>query len=868
MQAAPSSSSFETTGSDESGDRPPKAPISIVRWLSTLAIFLLAASAIFRVLFLYSNPRTSHKLSEAKTPLWHARDKLSLIVLDGVPRNVLGDADHYPTVGQLIRDGYLLGRHRTPEGFTTTAPIVLSMGTGASTDAQQFLNNFSSPAFPGDSIFRVLKRHGLSTAVFGEKIWADLFGDHIDEAVVHADAGMADLYSHDRETYLAARGNSGNADFAVIHFVGADHAGHRLDSSDPEYRAVSRVLDGYIAGLIAQSPDRHFLITADHGMSRDRTHVRPEPMVVEPPFLCAGSRCPRDSAPNFSTLALAPFITGFFGLAPPASATALPPRDLLAMSPEKEAIYTKSFVHEVIERRPNAAPITALPSSWEDLSALNQSSLRESRRAPLHMHATAVAMLFAGLVGIVLYRLHPRRGWLILPLVLGSWLVGDRLGAFALMASALLLIVVERKEIRRPDLHILDIAAAGAAVILVSAPLALVDERLTLSALPRFAPVFAVCGVLLLGLFAILFRRALLWPVGALGILWSMFFLAHRWPQGAAVFAVTILSIGGIGWLIHTARRSAPRPIPRRLFIGAAVAVIAWVPFYLHGGAPSKLHGLGSGLHIVPESAQLRGSAAALFACFLLWLYTRRRGLEMHVYSALAIAAPLLAFARNGFASEMGALFVYVLMLILATSREARITAALAALFLVSSSAQAIAAVMMAWGFALLGPSLRSAGGAGAERLAAVLLTSCLYILGMTFHAGRVETVLSNPDLVAASPLWLSITIGLVYVKVSLAVILLLANWTVAECLEGLLLRFAWLSVVPLVFLYQRGYPAGAVSITPVILLFTAVVLTSRLILSIPAPLRPSSLLNKPAPPIEASPKLPFLQDFLSIRRD
>ncbi|MCK6591788.1 MAG: hypothetical protein L6Q76_29905, partial [Polyangiaceae bacterium] len=79
---------------------------------------------------------------------------------------------------------------------------------------------------------------------------------------------------------------------------------------------------------------------------------------------------------------------------------------------------------------------------------------------------------------------------------------------------------------------------------------------------------------------------------------------------------------------------------------------------------------------------------------------------------------------------------------------------------------------------------------------------------------------------------------------------------------------FAWLSVVPLVFLYQRGYPAGAVSITPVILLFTAVVLTSRLILSIPAPLRPSSLLNKPAPPIEASPKLPFLQDFLSIRRD
>ncbi|HLM74056.1 MAG TPA: alkaline phosphatase family protein, partial [Polyangiaceae bacterium] len=759
-----------------------------------------------------------------------------------------------PGVGKLVRDGYLLGRHHTPAGFTTTAPIVLAMGTGAPAEAQQFLNNFNSPAFPGDSIFRVLKQHGLSTAVFGEKIWADLYGAHIDRKVVYPDTGMADLYTHDREAYHAALDHSAEADFAVVHFVGADHAGHRLDFADPEYRDVSRALDSYISGLIARSPERHFIVTADHGMSRDRTHVRPEPMVVEPPFLCVGPRCPRDRAPNLSTLALAPFITGFFGAGPPASATELPPRDLLALGPAQEAAFTKAFVHEVIERRRNVAKVAAEPGSWSELSALNQSTLRESRLVVLSSHAAAVAMLFAGLIGIALYRLRPRHAWLIIPVVLGSWLWGDHIGALGLMAAALLLVALARKAIRLADLRIADIAAAGAAVLLVSAPLAIIDDRLTLSALPRFAPVIAVCGALFLGLLAILFKRALLWPVGALGVVWSMFFLAHRWPQGAAVFAVTALSIAGIGWLIHTARRSSSgaRPFPRHLLLGAALAVVAWAPFYIHGGAPSAFDGIGSGLHIVPESPMLRGATATLFAGFLLWLCSRRRGLEMQVYSILALAAPVLAFTRNGFTSEMTALGVYGLMIVIATSRQARIAAAAAALFLVSSSAQALALVIMAWGFALLGPSLRRSRGAGSEWLAAVLLSSCFYILGMTFHAGRIETVLSNPDLVATSALWLAFTVGLVVVKVSLAVILLLASWTAAECLEGPLLRFAWLSAVPLMLLYQRGYAMEALTITPVILLFTGAVLISRLILSIPAPFRLFGL--RPARPGSPEP--------------
>jgi hypothetical protein len=810
------------------------------------------ASAIFRVLFLYTSSRSSRSLSEASTPLWHARGKLTLILLDGVPREIAGDAEYYPGLGKLVLDGYPLGRHHTPPGFTTTGPIVLAMGTGAPSGAQQFLNNFTSPAFPGDSIFRVLKRHHLSTAVFGEKIWADLFGPHIDLAMVHADAGMADLYTHDREAYHAALAHSGEADFAVVHFVGADHAGHRLDFADPEYRAVSRALDGYVAGLMARFPDRHFIVTADHGMNRDRSHVGPDPMVVEPPFLCAGPRCPRDFAPNFSTLALAPFITGFFGAGPPASATELPPRALLALGPAEEAAYTRAFVHEVIERRRSVAKVERDPSSWGELAALNQSTLRESRRAPLQAHAAAVGMLFAGLIGVVLYRLHPRNAWLIIPVVLGSWLFGDGLGALVLIAAALLLVALARKAIRRADLRVAGIAAAGAAVLLVSAPLAIIDERLTLSALPRFAPVAAVCGALLLGLLAVLFKRALLWPVGALGVVWSMFFLAHRWPQGAAVFAVTALSIAGIGWLIHTARRASARP--RHLLVGAALVILAWAPFYLHGGAPSELNGLGSGLHIVPESAALRGATATLFAGFLLWLCSQRRGLEMQIYSILALAAPVLAFTQNGFTSELAALGVYGLMIVVATSREARIVAAAAALFLVSSSTQALAVVIMAWGFALLGPSLRKAGGTGAEWLAAVLLTSCFYILGMTFNAGRIETVLSNPDLVATSSLWLALTVGLVFVKVLLAVILLLANWTAAECLEGPLLRFAWLSAVPLIFLYQRGYPTGAITITPVILLFAGAVLISRLILSIPVPTWSLRFLRRPARPGSPAP--------------
>jgi len=65
---------------------------------------------------------------------------------------------------------------------------------------------------------------------------------------------------------------------------------------------------------------------------------------------------------------------------------------------------------------------------------------------------------------------------------------------------------------------------------------------------------------------------------------------------------------------------------------------------------------------------------------------------------------------------------------------------------------------------------------------------------------------------------------------------------------EGPVLRFAWLSAVPLMLLYQSGYPTAAITTTPVILLFTGSVLISRLLLSIPAPVRLFGFLRPAAP--------------------
>jgi hypothetical protein len=818
-----------------------------------VAIFVLVASAIFRVLILYTSHRASYGLSQASTPLWHTRDKLVFVVIDGVPAKVVGDADHYPTIVKLIRDGNPLGRHRTPAGFTTTAPIVVAMGTGGPADAKQFLDNFSSPAVPGDSLFRVLRRHGFTTAVFGEKIWADLFGENINIAVVHADSGMDDLYTHDRQTYQSALDHGGDADFMVVHFVGSDHAGHRLDFADPEYRKVSRSIDGNIAGLIARFPDRHFIVTADHGMSHDRSHVRPEPMVIEPPFLCVGPRFHDLKAPDLSTVQIAPFITAFFGAGPPASATEVPPRNMLALGAAEETAYKEAFFKEVILHRRNVSASAAEPSTWGELLALNRSTLEESRRVPLRTHAQALALLLIGLIGVALYRAHPTRAWISVPIVLVSWLLPEPFGFLLFIAAAVVLVIVEMETLRRAQDHVAATVAAGIMIVLVCAPLALIDDKLNRSSLPRFAPAFVIVGALLLALFAALFRRALLAPVVALGLVWSMFFLAHRWPQGAAVFAVTGLSAVGLGWLIFKGRRAgeiaSDKSARRSQIAGAALVGLAWVPFYLQGGAPSALDGLGTGLHVVPESMLLRGAAAALFAGWILWLYARRRDSEAQVYAVLTLAAPPLAFIRSGFASEVAALCIFVLMIVIARTREARLAAASAALFLVSSSAQAVAAVTMAWGFVLLGPSLRRATGPAADWLAAVLLTSCFYILGMTFHAGRIETILTNPDLVATSSLWLVFTVALVFLKVSLALVLLVANWTPAESLEGPLLRFAWLSALPLMLLHQRGYPAVALAITPIILLFIASALLSRLLLSIPSPGLPGRLLRPAAPP-------------------
>lgn len=795
---------------------------SLKERLSAAAIFLLIATVIFRVIFLYAGGGASPALSQRDAPLWPKADTLTLILLDGVPEEVLTSPEHYPKIAALIREKWPVGSHRVPEGFTTTGPIVLAMGTGAPSPPTQLLDNFSSKAVKGDSLFRSLKRQGRTSEVIGEKIWADLFGPYIDHAYVHEDHGLSDLGEADREAFESALHHGGETDLTVIHFTSSDHAGHRFNFEDAEYREVSRTLDGYVAALLDRFPERHFLITADHGMSRDRSHVRDERSVTSPPLVCVGPRCPRDAGLSLDTVGLATLVSAFLGVGPPASATALPPRGApLAFNAGETDAYIKAFYEDVITKRRGALASLSPPTSWEDLDALNKTTLKESRRHPPRTHITALALVLAGLIGVALYRPRPDRAWIALVPLAGSWLADGGLSAALVIGAALTLAAAEWNALLLRD-RLLRLLPAYAAVGLVCLPATQIEGKLSLASAARSGPSVVIAGLLAVALVVSLRRRANLWTVGALCALWSMLFMAHRYPQGAATYAVTALSVGA------AARLALQSGLERRAALGAALTALAWAPFYLAGGAPSALNGAGSGLHLAPESAPLRILAAALFASFLLWLYRELPTRRMGVIALACAAAPLVALTPNGLTIEVIVISFYVALLVGAGARQARIAAAVAGLALVCSSAQLVAMVLMAWGYVLLGPSLARDGERAGELTAGALLASCLYILGMTFHVGRLETALTNPDLVAPRAFWVEATVALIMLKVILALSTLLLNWAPHRCLERVLLNLALLSVVPLIALHNRGYPGQTLAVTPVLVLFAAAALLGR----------------------------------------
>lgn len=813
---------------------PPPAPLSARHPVYAVALFLLVATAVARFVILYVGSRDNDDLSQASAPLWPVTDRVTLVVLDGVPAEVLASAEHYPTVAGLVQQGSPIGRHAVPDGFSTTGPIVYAMGTGTASQPTQILSNFSSGASNQDSLFRVLRRHGKTSAVFGEKIWADLFGPYIDIASVQPDHGLSDLFDSDEKTLHAALNTRDDYDLMVVHFIGSDHAGHRFDFADETYRRVSRTLDGYLAALLERYSDRHFIILADHGMSHDRSHVRDEPAVVRPPLLLVGPRFQRGQSPALRTVQIPVLITTFLGVSPPASATEPPPFGLLALDANQEALLRKSFHEEVILRRHGTPPGEGAPRTWDELADQNRASLARSQRVPFSVHLQALGLFGVGLLGLALYRCGLTRvrtlTALALPLIIASWLIPGIYGLGLLIATAAALALSQRLALVRDAL--VELAPPYAAVALVCVPFAASTEHVEWSTVARFAPAALASGALLVALALFVRRRASLSTLIAITALWSMHFMAHRWPQGSAHYALTALSIAAVAWIARASGEGRAAPV-----LGAILVAAAWIPSYLAGGAPTRFNGLGSGLHLVAEGLPIRAAAGVAYASFLFWLWQRRDDRRTLAVVAAALTAPALAFTHTGFAIEATCLGIYLLLLVASRSYEARLAAASACLVLLSSSAQIIAITALAWGFSLLRPALRRAPSAAGERLSGILLVSCLYILGMALHVGRIENSLPNPDLIVPPTAWIIGTVGLVFLKTSLVAALLLLCVTPSPPHEDTLLRFALLGALPLALLYQRGYRYGALNVTPTLLLFAAAVLFSRVLLAAPSSL-------------------------------
>lgn len=265
--------------------------------------------------------------------------KVVLVLSDGLRDEVaaerMGFLEHLIETGQGTR--YRV-RGELP---TLSRPMYETVHTGLPVTQHGIVSNQITRRSNVPNVFEVATRAGRTTAAAAYCWFSELYNrtpyDLVDDREVDDPAlpiQHGRFYSEDafpdKELFLAGAGlaRKFGPDYLLIHPMGMDYFGDTLGPETPEYRNNAILQDILLANLVPEWHQRGYtvLVTADHGMSTDRSHggttpdVRMVPLYILPPS--GGGK--GDTGDTVSQLQVAPTILSLLALPLPQTMKASP----------------------------------------------------------------------------------------------------------------------------------------------------------------------------------------------------------------------------------------------------------------------------------------------------------------------------------------------------------------------------------------------------------------------------------------------------------------------------------------------------------------------------------------------------------------
>ncbi|KIO22559.1 hypothetical protein M407DRAFT_79125 [Tulasnella calospora MUT 4182] len=269
------------------------APSRVITWVLVWIFALHAASLyLFTRGFLLqrlalSNKATCSTSGPCSLPPTHS--KAILLIIDSLRFDFIAPTSfHHPDehhhgiltlpaelTAQNPDRSFIFNAHSDPP--TATLQRIKGITTGSLPTFVEMGSNFGASEINEDSLIHQLTAAGKRVAFMGDETWTGIYPSsfHPNMTWPYDSFNVEDLHSVDEGVirHLFPLVRDGGWDFAIGHFLGVDHVGHRVGPSGGAMRTKLKQMDSVLRRLTEEIDDDTLLIVlGDHGMDLKGDH--------------------------------------------------------------------------------------------------------------------------------------------------------------------------------------------------------------------------------------------------------------------------------------------------------------------------------------------------------------------------------------------------------------------------------------------------------------------------------------------------------------------------------------------------------------------------------------------------------------------
>ncbi|KAG8895790.1 mannose-ethanolamine phosphotransferase gpi13, partial [Tulasnella sp. 417] len=269
------------------------APSGIITWVLVWIFALHAASLyLFTRGFLLSRLALSQKATcsaSGSCSLPPTHSKAILIIIDSLRFDFIApnsfthpDENHHSILtlpaeltAQHPDRSFIFNAHSDPP--TATLQRIKGITTGSLPTFVDMGSNFGASEISEDSLIHQLTAAEKRVAFMGDDTWTGVYPSsfHPNMTWPYDSFNVEDLHSVDEGVirHLFPLVRDGGWEFAIGHFLGVDHVGHRVGPSGEAMRAKLKQMDTVLRRLTEEIDDDTLLVVlGDHGMDLKGDH--------------------------------------------------------------------------------------------------------------------------------------------------------------------------------------------------------------------------------------------------------------------------------------------------------------------------------------------------------------------------------------------------------------------------------------------------------------------------------------------------------------------------------------------------------------------------------------------------------------------